>query len=256
MISIADLFSTAASIDGGFRSEIPTGWLQGRTAYGGFTAAMALHAALLSEPDLPPLRSAQISFIGPLAGEVSVTATRLRRGRNAAFVQVDVASDGELGLRAIFVFVTSRASAITFDQRIAAGYPPPSDEDEVYVGPEGFFTNNFEFHEIDPKPPGAAWLRWSRLRERQGLHPAVELMVMADALPPAALRLLGSFAPLSSLTWIVNLLDPRPVTTDGWWLLSARTDHAHEGLSSQRMQVWNSDGTLVAEGMQSVVIFA
>ena len=81
-------------------------------------------------------------------------------------------------------------------------------------------------------------------------------MAIADALPPAAFPLLGrEFKPLSSLTWLVNLLTATPSTTDGWWLLSAKADFAQHGSSSQVMRVWNAAGELVAEGMQSVAIF-
>ena len=85
----------------------------------------------------------------------------------------------------------------------------------------------------------------------------VQLMAVADGLPPAAFKLLGKVqAPVSSLTWIVNLLTPEPATRDGWWLLRARADQARDGCSSQSMAIWNVDGQRVAEGMQSVAIFA
>ena len=37
----------------GWRGTIPDDWLQGRTSYGGLSAAMALHCALQSDTDLP-----------------------------------------------------------------------------------------------------------------------------------------------------------------------------------------------------------
>ena len=61
--------------------------------------------------------------------------------------------------------------------------------------------------------------------------------------------------PLSSLTWIVNLLTATPTTRDGWWLLHAESLHAVGGGSSQTMTLWNADGEAVAQGMQSVAIF-
>ena len=88
-----------------WRGAIPDDWLQGRTAYGGLSAAIALHCAMQSEDDLPPLRSAQVSFIGPLSGPIMVTAHKLRRGKNAAFIQADVESEAGLGLRCTFVFM-------------------------------------------------------------------------------------------------------------------------------------------------------
>ena len=60
-----------------------------------------------SDADLPPLRSAQVSFVGPLAGPILVTAHRLRRGKNAAFIQADIESEAGLGRRCTFVIMLS-----------------------------------------------------------------------------------------------------------------------------------------------------
>jgi acyl-CoA thioesterase len=126
MTPIADILAAAEPIEGGFRARVPSGWMQGRTAYGGLSAALALEAAMRAEADLPPLRSAQIAFIGPLAGDVTVTATRLRRGRNAAFVQADVASEAGIGLRATFVFMAALQSQAARDTAPRAPVAPPA----------------------------------------------------------------------------------------------------------------------------------
>ena len=257
MTAIAELIAAAAPIAGGFRTTVPSNWLQGRTAYGGLSGAVSLHAAQRADVDLPPLRSALVAFVGPLSGEIAVTAQILRRGRNAAFVQADITSDAGLGYRATYTFMAKRESAITLDARAASPDVPPEADAKLYVGPPDFFTGNFEFLDRKRVLPPAAWRRWVRLRARDGLDTAVEVMAIADALPPAALKLLGGkLAPLSSLTWIVNLLTATPTPTAGWWLLDAQADHAHAGGSSQTMRLWNASGELVAEGMQSVAIFA
>nr|WP_218625098.1 thioesterase family protein [Sphingomonas sp. dw_22] len=232
--------------------------MQGRTAYGGLSAALALQAALDLEPDLPPLRSAQVAFIGPLAGQATVTATKLRRGRNAAFLQADVTSEAGLGLRATFVFMAPLASAIAHDIAPRAPLPPPAPDAEIYTGPDdGFFTSNFNFHDPKAAHGPAEWLRWARLRARDGLHPMVELMAIGDALPPAAFKLIEDRrAPLSSLNWQINFIAPEPATEDGWWLLASTADTVHHGYSSQRMTVWNARGDPIAEAMQGVAIFA
>ena len=72
---------------------IPPSWHQGRTSYGGLSSVLAYQAAKLSADDLPPLQSAQIAFVGPLAGDVEVTATVLRRGKNTAFVKSEISSE-------------------------------------------------------------------------------------------------------------------------------------------------------------------
>lgn len=256
MTPIPDILSSATRIAGSLRTAIPADWMQRRTAYGGLSAALALDAALGSEADLPPLRSAQVAFIGPLAGEVTVTATRLRRGRNAAFIQSDVVSDAGLGLRATFVFMAALPSVLQHDEAARTPHAPPAADAALYVGPEDFFTGNFEFLDAPATTGPAEWLRWARLRARDGLHPMVELMAIGDALPPAAFKLIGDpRTPLSSLNWQINFLDPAPTTQDGWWLLGAQADAAHDGYSSQRMTIWNAAGAMVAEAMQGVAIF-
>ena len=258
MTPIADILSGATAIEDGFRTAIPADWLQGRTAYGGLSSALALHAAQGVEPDLPPLRSAQVSFIGPLSGDVSVTATKLRRRRNAAFIQADITSEAGLGYRATFVFMSDQPSRIELDGRLHCDRRPPAPDAKLYTGPDEFFTGNFNFLDLKEEAAGEAeWLRWARLRAPDGLDPMVHVLAVADALPPAAFKLLGKQpAPISSLTWIVNLLTPAPATTDGWWLLSAQSDYARNGCSSQAMTIWNADGQPIAQGMQSVAIFA
>ncbi len=256
MTPIATILADAAPIEGGFRTQVPTDWMQGRTAYGGLSAALALQAALDAEPELPPLRSAQVAFIGPLAGAVEVRATKLRRGRNAAFLQADVIAEAGLGLRATFVFMAPLASDLRHDAAPRAPVAPPPADASLYVGPDDFFTGNFEFYDAGDDTGPAEWLRWVRLRARDGLDPQVELMAIGDGLPPAAFKLAADRrVPLSSLNWQINFLAPTPRTEDGWWLLTARADRAEQGYSSQRMAIWNASGEPVAEAMQGVAIF-
>lgn len=256
MTPIADLLAAAERTESGFRTAVPADWMQGRTAFGGLSAALALQAALALEADLPPLRSAQIAFIGPLAGAVTITAAKLRRGRNAAFIQSDVTSDAGLGLRATFVFMAELGSAVEHDQARRASAELPAPDDQLYTGPDGFFTGNFNFFDPKLKLGPTEWMRWARLRARDGLHPMVELMAIGDALPPGAFKLAAERqTPLSSLNWQINFLTPEPATQDGWWLLNAAADTVRHGYSSQHMSIWNSAGQPVAEAMQGVAIF-
>jgi acyl-CoA thioesterase len=258
MTSLKQAIDALEPVEGGWRGTVPENWLQGRTAYGGFSAALALHAAQKSDTDLPPLRSAQVSFIGPLSGDIVIRASRLRRGRNAAFVQVDVESEAGLGLRATFVFMGAVASRVDHQAGVAPDFPMPQPDTQTFRGHSAVaFSRNFDLLDRRDETVGPAeWLRWARLEDREGLDPMVELMAVADCLPPAALKLLGGPAPLSSMTWLLNILGPQPVTRDGWWLLRATTDYTKDGSSSQQMAIWNADGTPIAEQMQSVAIFA
>ena len=95
-------------------------------------------------------------------------------------------------------------------------------------------------------------------RDRVGwlLLLAMQLLLCADALPPGVFAVLPRpVPPISSMTWLLNLLTPTIETRDGWWLMRVTGETSEQGLSSDRTEIWNADGEAVALGMQSVAIF-
>ena len=257
-MSLPEIIAAASLTDTGLIAEIPENWMQGRTSYGGLSSALALVAAQRLADDLPPLRSAQVSFVGPLAGEVDVRVRMLRRGRNASWVSAEVTSEAGVGLTATFVFMGPVASTLHLNDM-----PPPAGliaVDDAMPLPESAgpgFTRHFERRWALPrsadKVPELLW--WVRLKDRAGLDPMVEMMLIADALPPGVMPMMTARAPVSSMTWLCNLLTPQPVTRDGWWLLRAAGNYAEDGCSSQDMAVWNANGAAIAAGMQSIALF-
>ena len=233
--------------------------MQGRTAFGGLSVAIAYEAARTIADDLPPLRSVQVAFIGPLSGGLSASAELLRRGRSTVFIQADVGAEAGLGLRATFLFAESRPSHLDYENM-----PAPSAPDiDVAVrvrrpSMAPVFVDQFEFRHavVKDAPRRPVLTRWARLVERDGLDPATQLLAVADALPPAAVPIMTVAGPVSSATWQINLLSCGPTTSDGWWLLRAEAEQARGGFSTQSMAIWNADRQPIAVGMQSVAIFA
>jgi len=257
-MSLPQVLAAARPIDRGFAASVPDNWMQGRTAYGGFSSALALAAAQRLVEGLPPLRSATVNFVGPISGEAEVRARLLRQGRNATWISAEVSCEGKVGLAATFVFMGAvEASTLHLhDVPMPAGVIPL---DQAMPLPEragpSFAPNldrRFALPRTEEKRPEICW--WERIRETDGLDPMVSLILLADALPPAVMPLTGP-APVSSMTWLVNLLTPRPESDDGWFLLRAAGNYAEKGCSSQDMAIWNSRGEAVAMGMQSIAIF-
>lgn len=256
-MNLAEILASYVTSDHGWTLTIPPGWMQGRTAYGGLSSALAHHAAHLTVPDAPPLRSAQVAFVGPLAGEVTVRCDLLRRGRNTAFVEARIHSEAGLGFIGTFIFMSTRASKIAFEAVPAPDLAPPPDDDNVRSGPAEFFTSQMEYPDkrlaLGMNSPRLA--NWLRLAHRTGLDPMTELLCIGDGLPPSAMGLMDVAGPISSMNWQVNLLTDKPVTDNGWWLLESVTHHAGHGASSQYMTVWNSRLEPVMAAMQSVALF-
>jgi acyl-coenzyme A thioesterase PaaI-like protein len=237
--------------------SIPTTWHQGRTAYGGLSSALAFQAARVVSDDMPPLQSAQIAFVGPLSGEVSISASLMRRGKNTAFVKSEVSGEGGVGLTGTFVFMNPRSSQLDFAALPVPDFPPIPDAAHVRTGPAEFFTGQMQYPDkrIDLTKASNRLASWHRFTERDGLDPAVELLCIGDALPPSAMGLMSEKVIVSSMNWQINMLTQTPSTKDGWWYLESETQHAANGSSSQTMSVWNSDGQAMMTGMQSVAIF-
>ena len=254
LASILAQFKPGASIH---TLSVPPSWHQGRTAYGGLSSALAYQAAKLAQADMPPLQSAQIAFVGPLAGDVEVTATVLRRGKNTAFVKSEISGADGIGLSCNFIFMNRRPSHLDYEGLKRPDFPPTPDAASARSGPPEFFTGHMQYPDKRLEL-GLATNRlasWHRFTEHEGLDPVAELICIGDALPPSAMGLMTEKGMVSSMNWQVNMLTDAPATKDGWWFLESETHHAANGASSQYMTAWNSDGEPVLTGMQSVAIF-
>ena len=264
-MSLAQLLAAAEPLADGFRLAIPETWHQGRTAYGGLTAALALVAARQVGGDgLPPLRSAQVSFVGPVYGEVETRARVLRRGRNAVWIAAELLraneQGGEIGTCATFVFMTPVENQLRLKHQAVIPGLIPVDDASVREPPAGpaRLLQHMEVRFAVPRGgearPEICW--WVRAKEREGLDPTLQLLLCADAPPPGVFGILPRpVPPISSMTWLLNVLTPSLQTRDGWWLMRVTGDTSEQGCSSDRTEIWNTDGDVVALGMQSVAIF-
>lgn len=260
----AKLCSSLAPTNGGFTTEISDDWRQGRTAYGGVTAGLALASAQRSIAELPPLRSMLVNFTGPVAKNPIFRPVCLRQGKSVSTVQVTVESEGRIGAVLIYTFGGNRDSVLDVPGRFDPLKQTP--EDYELFTPKQFeqfvpkFVLNFDTRLVDGhrSVSGATegYVRVvSRHRDVESRTGVESLVALADVLPPAALCMSSTMAPVSSITWMMNMLTDQPVTDDGWWQVEARLTKASNGYSSQQMKVWSLDGTPVAEGMQCVAQF-
>lgn len=259
-MNFLEILAGAEPHDSGFRLAIPEDWHQGRTAYGGLSAALALEAARqVGGSSLPPVRSALVSFVGPLFGLVEVQARVLRTGRNATWISADILRDGEVGLTASFVFMGAVQSSLHLNERPLPEGLVPVEQARERTSPMApvFLREHFETRYAVPRgdAPSAEIALWVRPRVHQGIDPATALLLSADALPPAIFPLLAAPAPISSMTWQANFLSAAPATRDGWWLLRSRGDYAENGCASEVLEGWTLGGEPVMAGMQSIAVF-
>jgi len=258
--------------NGLWTGHVSENWMQGRTTYGGLSAALCLSAVQKEFDELPPLRSAQINFVGPVGGDISIDVSVMRRGKSVAFISAQMTSEKGLATHAIFCFGVSRESRLNevFATPVndLSDIPAPEQSKRFFAdrpGPK--FSENFECLLAKGGFPlsGSSEFEhyiWVRHKD-QHANDLAALIGIADMPPPAVLPMFKEFAPISSMTWMINFAHnnlpdnsaKKPELKNDWWLMRSAGEYAVEGYSSQDMQIWNQAGELIITGRQNVAIF-
>ncbi len=247
--------------DGKMTANVTEDWMQGRTTYGGLTAALCLKAATPLAGGRP-VRSAQIAFVGPVAGPVVCTPTLLREGKNTAFISVRMMGETGVAAEAIFAFGTARTSMLNHQQLPAPDVTPPT-ETTSYFGDSPMrpaFTRNFNMRLAAGERPLSAAdkgdiVLWMRHKDNAAKIDPATVLSIADAPPPAAMSMLSEPARISSMTWMAEFLSEDVSTDNGWFLARHTAETASEGYSSQRMVLWNAKGKPIMIGRQTIAVF-
>ena len=257
-----DLLASMSADSAGVCSiSVPDAWMQGRTTYGGLTAALSLQAARPLAGDLP-IRAAQVAFVGPVGGDVVFVPTLLRRGKNTAFIRVSALMEDAVMAECIFAFGAKRESSLTFSDL------PMPEVDHADELPSFFeqdrrpnFSRQFNVRQaIGDRPVSGSGEPaigvWMRHIDEAAPQDAVSLLAIADCPPPAALSMFEAPAPISSMTWMAEFLTDEIATSDRWWFALHTAQTAGDGYSSQSMRLWSSGGQPVMIGRQTVAVFA
>lgn len=247
-----------------YQADLPENWKQGRTAFGGLTTALLEAAIRNDHPDLPPLRTVQVNFVGPAVDKLSVRNQVLRRGKNNVTLRAELDSELGAGTHGYFTYGVTRPLPKSLDYPLRAETLRPEDAEpyhrDMSLAPS--FVQNMErrhvsgprFFEGSDNPD---ILMWARLTDpeswEQGLLP---LIVLADT-PPSALAFYDEpIRALSSTNWNINFLTDDFTTRDGWWLMRSASRFITDGYSSQLIEVWNTDGRKVMDSVQMLAVFA
>ncbi|PWT86532.1 MAG: thioesterase family protein [Proteobacteria bacterium] len=262
MTMFSELISSLRRNGGDWTVTIGDDWLQGRTVYGGLAAALCLEAVQREYADLAPLRSAQVAFVGPAKGNVRIKPTLLRKGKSAAFVDVELEGDAGLATRATMCFAADRRSELRHNTIVAPTPKLPERCPDVFIAaPEGLnFVQHVEGRLAGGHPPFSGSIRpemdlWVRHRDAQAEPSLVSVLTLADAAPPAAAVLAKAPGPISTMTWSLDVLAPHAVSEGSWWLIRTSAEAVADGYSSQLMTVWSAGGTPIMSSRQSLALF-
>jgi hypothetical protein len=179
-----------------FHVEPSEDWRQGRTLFGGLSACLAVRSAQRAFPQLPPLRSAQFAFIGPVTGALFLKPILLRAGKSATFIQVAGKTETNAALSATLVLGVARRSGQSYSALPMPDVASPGALPELIREPFApTFSYQFETQIAGgaPAASGAAkpeFLAWLRHRDHSAPDDITSIIALGDATPPPALSML------------------------------------------------------------------
>lgn len=260
-MNFSELMS-AATVDGATVSlNITEDWLQGRTAFGGLQAALALRAMRTVVPEAP-LRTLQGTFLAPVpAGRASATAKILRAGKSATHVEVRLMDGEATAALLVGVFGTARESVVKLSPvrpEVTNGHAKPIPLPYV-PGVVPAFTQHFEAKWLSGMPPFTAKGMPTQQIELSLRDPGpvteYHVLALADFIPPVALSYLKQPAPGATMTWMIEMLAEKFGSSCSGWRVEAHLDAARDGYTSQGLTLFAPDGTPVCLSHQNMVVF-
>lgn len=192
----------------GWTGEVPAGWSQGRTTFGGLVAGYLVRAAQAAVER--PIRSVDVYFLEPVApGPVRLQVDGLRVGKNLTHLAIRLEQDGRHS--AVGRFLLAESGAGPFDAVPPAPQPERSFDEAIEVGfldglmPQFLQNMQIRYGEGDGPMSGSSravaggWVR--NLGPARGV---AALMAHLDAWPPPVMSLVSKPVAASSVRWHVH----------------------------------------------------
>lgn len=240
-------------------------WWSVAGAHGGVLAAAGLasmRAELAESGQDYPVKMVSVQFLAPVDERpLAVQARAERRSRASAVMSFTATRDGEVALLGNAVFGASRPGVRLAARR--APDVPSADHCEPFalnrqLVPYGQHLELRAATTALPLVGGdlAELLFWIRFADGRALD-AESVVLLTDALPPAAFGVLLEPVPMPTVELSVHLgeaLDEKPA--GGWALVSMHNQQAGSGWAVDDCVVWSADGQLLALGRQTRRVFA
>ena len=261
-INLGDILAGLENSDSN-TTRFSENWSQGRSAFGGLSAAFAVTAMRKKLAQPQTIRSLMVSFIAPVSpGEVNVEANVLREGRNVTQCSANVLSQGQIALQAMAAFGNSREA---FKPAAAGNKELPSRDSGICFRDNAKrqlpFLQYFDGCWTDGGIPFSGnyipfLSMWVRHKQDVSRFPVEKLIAIADIPPPV---LLSHFekppVPASSLSWSLEFVEAPEDITDEWFYLEFEVEAAADGYTQQSGRIYDGLGRLVALTRQCMVYF-
>lgn len=249
--------------------ELPIGWKQGRTIYGGLVAGMMIHKAINALDDSQKqLLNANITFVGPVEfAPLRLTAEILRKGKYVTTIEVRVWQNDVVQSILLASFGLPRQSTMQIDQLPPLPHYPLPETLKKLAYYEGFtpeFYTQFEMCWAEGFYPYVGmdridfggWFRFNPALHQNRAMTLADFIVMLDIWPAGIYPKLKAPVPTSTLTWNITFLHPLDQMMLDWLKYKMHTDYAADGYLRETEHIWDQHNRLIAISKQTLTIFA
>jgi acyl-CoA thioesterase len=243
--------------------SIAAAWSQGRSAFGGLTAALVV-AHIESQEDVSDrdLCTLNIHFCGPTIADEPCEFRHkvLSKGKSVMQIEGQLLQDGEVKTQIIACFGVQRFATLQVTPPIKV-FPKKSLQvpfiakfmpefvqhlDMKYTSEHMPFSGSSEAHVSG----------WVRFVEAPPAFTDAALVALIDAWPPAVLPMLERVAPSSSITWNIEFLNPRTeLNSSDYIYYECEAVQAAAGYAHTEAKIYNQDGQLMALSRQMVGVY-
>jgi len=240
-------------------------WAQGRTVFGGLTAALSYAAMRNSIEPSRLLRSMNCSFVAPIEVGVPIQfeVEILREGKSVSQVLAKILQNGQICVLTQASFGKDRDSRIKVPVQLTPNLVAP-DKGTIVLPREGLTPNFLKQFDISVCRGQAPFSNsklneiggWMRFANSDIAATDEHLITLIDIWPSTILQMFNSFAPASSLSWSLEFIHPHPAhEPTSWFAYEAITRQAAHGYAHTEANIWNQKGDLIAISRQAVVAY-
>lgn len=262
MSSVDQLFAELLANDS---LTIPSSWGQGRTVFGGLSAALIHHAMRQELDSSRSVRVNNVQFIGPLLVDkpFHIDIVHLRDGKNVTQLQGQIIQDGQVAVMVLAAFGAERSSKISIGIDAMQLGEPPKKAHWIPVVPKIIpkFLSHIEMKVEQGGAPftgrkSSHYEGWMRFKQQPQQFTDAHIIALIDAWPPAVIQMLKWPAPASTLSWNVEFLHPHPILQPADWLFyHCETRQAADGYAHAEASIFAPNGSVIALSRQVIAVF-
>jgi acyl-CoA thioesterase len=264
MASLTDV-STPRRHDDAFHLDVPTGWKQGRGAFGGYTIAALIRAIEQRVGDpARKVRTVTAELPSPVEpGAAQITVDLMRTGKSLSAARAALVQHGEVRGHAVAILAASRPGHGPLAWRdLAPPEAPPWKsiaplEMQHGVWPE--FAQHFEYRVVSGLPIAdgspARTVGWIRPREHCNVCDTGYVASVMDAWWPAAFTKFPPTRPCATIAFTLEMVtDVDGLAPDAPLLYRGTVPVCADGYFLETRELWGEDGRLVAINHQTFAV--